>query len=146
MHKVAINKTCSMINKIGQWYFLIEFYQSEGIMQPRVRQQCFAAHNERHHEYQRGQFTICVWKFSHNIFLVSHQEVLFGAQACEEIFSEGKNTFEKNKHGLMGSVWQKALSKNFVLNMLNNLADGWPCESEPLKVSKNSPTVFLRER
>ena len=56
---------------------------------------------------KRGQVTICVWKFSHNIFLVSHQEVLFGAQACEEIFSEGKNTFEKNKHGLMGSVWQE---------------------------------------
>lgn len=51
----------------------------------------------------RGVNSQYVFENSLITFLVSHQEVLFGAQACEEI-SEGKNTFEKNKHGLMGSV------------------------------------------
>lgn len=51
----------------------------------------------------RGVNSQYVFENSLITFLVSHQEVLFGAQACEEI-SEGKNTFEKNKHGLMVSV------------------------------------------
>lgn len=78
-----------------------------------VRQQCFAARNERDiMSAKRGQVTICFWKFSHNIFLVSHQEVLFGAQACKEIFRGEKHIWEKQTWS-NGICLTKALSKNF---------------------------------